>query len=171
MYSKWGTGHPLNNEEKTKHSIAAVQESPRQAGTEQGRHPVQRMRWQCEDVVKDSKRHRHKEIELRLLRTVTPAFPNSLLLGFANLAIVGLKGGCIFVHLYMVHTLSTKSYPLTEPDWGKDTAMRLECEKNPTDFWKEGRNEIWQGSNKWEIDGSWKIPLSKVERIINLGAV
>lgn len=68
-------------------------------------------------MVKDSKRHRHKEIELRLLRTVTPAFPNSLLLGFANLVLVGFKGGggVFFVHIYiyMVHTLSTKNYPLT----------------------------------------------------------
>lgn len=38
-------------------------------------------------------RHRHKEIELRLLRTVTRAFPNSLLLGFANLISVVFKVG------------------------------------------------------------------------------
>lgn len=56
-------------------------------------------------MVKGSKRHKHKEIELRLLRTVTPVFPNSLLLSFANVVLAGFKGGCIFVHIYMVHTL------------------------------------------------------------------
>jgi len=50
-------------------------------------------------------KHRHKEIELRLPRTVTLAFPNSLLLGFANLVLVVFKGVEEDVHIY-VHTQS-----------------------------------------------------------------
>lgn len=141
MYSKWGTGHPLNNEEKTKHWIAAVQESPRQAGTEQGRHPVQRMRWQCEDVVKDSKRHRHKEIELRLLRTVTPAFPNSPLLGFANLVLVGFKGGCIFVHIYGAYTEYKKESTYT--------ARLRQGYSNEAGVWKESYRFL-ERRKKWD---------------------
>lgn len=55
--------------------------------------------------------------------------------------------------------------------WGKDTAMRLEHEENPMDFLKERRNEIWQGSTKWEVDSYWKFPLPKAESINSLGAV
>lgn len=32
--------------------------------------------------------------------------------------------------------------------WGKDTAMRLECEEYSMDFLKERRNRIWQGTVK-----------------------
>lgn len=59
-------------------------------------------------------RHRHKKIELRLLRTVTLAFPNSLLLGFANLILVVFKGGGAGRVAYIyVHTLSIQNNSLT----------------------------------------------------------
>lgn len=53
-------------------------------------------------------RHRHKEIELRLLRTVALAFPNSLLLAFANSILVGFKGEgemCIYMYIHQVYKI------------------------------------------------------------------